>query len=354
MFGDLSVFRGVEGVSLARKTVDQLGAKEIPTSPANYEIWTAHLTGALPDLSREIEARLAQGERFTDEVNEALYDQFFANTRMSVGMLETSETIAKELAEVVCSLRDAGDHTGSYANELQTAAARFDGGLDPAVFRAIVGQLAATTREVAAHNRQLADQMQAASRQVDELKTALAGVKVEALTDGLTGLANRKMFDETLRRRLLESASENTGLCLLMFDIDHFKRVNDTWGHPIGDQVIRYIAAVLKLHAQGDTLAARYGGEEFALIAPRTTLETAQALANGISQTIKSKRLTRKSTGEIIGAITISVGIARYHASERPGDLISRADACLYAAKSAGRDCIISDAHLHRLNAAVA
>jgi diguanylate cyclase len=352
MFGDLSVFRGAGGVALASKTISRLGAAQIPTSPANYEVWATHLTGALPDLSREIEARLARNEPFSDEVNEELYDRFFANTRMSVGMLETSETIAKELADVVCSLRDAGDHTGTYADELQTAATRFDGGLDPASFRAIVGQLAATTREVAAHNRQLADQMQAASRQVEELKTALAGVKVEALTDALTGLANRKMFDETLRRRLLESSTENTGLCLLMFDIDHFKRVNDTWGHPIGDQVIRYIAAVLKLHAQGDMLAARYGGEEFALIAPRTTLESAQALASNISQTIKSKRLTRKSTGELIGAMTISIGIASARASEGPGALISRADAYLYAAKDAGRDCIITDSHIDRRSAA--
>ena len=90
-------------------------------------------------------------------------------------MLETSETIAREMADVVCSLRDAGDHTGSYAKELQTAANRFDGELDPGVFRTIVAQLAATTREVAAHNRQLADQMQASSRQVEELQIALPG-----------------------------------------------------------------------------------------------------------------------------------------------------------------------------------
>ena len=352
MSSDLSLFRGASGLTLARETVDRLGAQEIPTSPANYEVWTTYLTGAQPDLSREIEARLARGDRFTDEVNEALYEQFFANTRVSVQMLETSETIARELADVVCSLRDAGDHTGAYANQLQTAANRFDGELDPGAFRTIVEQLAATTREVAAHNRQLAEQMQASSRQVEELQVALAGVKIEALTDGLTGLANRKMFDETLRRRLLESAADKTGRCLLMLDIDHFKRVNDSWGHPIGDQVIRYIAGVLRVHSQNDIMAARYGGEEFAMVAPRTSLEDAQKLAASVSQAIKSKRLTRKSTGDLIGAITISVGIAHHRTLENASALISRADACLYAAKRAGRDCIITDADMNRLSAA--
>ena len=352
MLSDLSHFRGAAGLALARQTVERLSAQEVPTSPTNYEIWTAHLSGVQPDLSHEIESRLARGEPFTDEVNEALHERFFANTRMSVQMLETSEAIARELADAVCSLRGAGDQAGSYASELQMAANRFDGGIDPAAFRTVVEQLAATTREVAAHNRQLAEQMQASSRQVEELQTALAGVKVEALTDGLTGLANRKMFDETLRRRLLESAADKTGLCLLMFDIDHFKRVNDTWGHPIGDQVIRYIAAVLRLHARGDMLAARYGGEEFAMVVPRTSLEDAQKLAASISQTIKSKRLSRKSTGELIGAITISVGIAHYRTLESAGALISRADACLYAAKRAGRDRVITDVNTDRLSAA--
>jgi diguanylate cyclase len=137
-----------------------------------------------------------------------------------------------------------------------------------------------------------------------------------------------------------------------MLDIDHFKRVNDTWGHPIGDQVIRYIAGVLRLHCRNDIVAARYGGEEFAMVAPRTSLEDAQELAASISQTIKSKRLTRKSTGDLIGSITISIGIARQRALESASDLISRADACLYAAKRAGRDRIMTDVEMNRLSAA--
>ena len=170
---------------------------------------------------------------------------------------------------------------------------------DPATFRELVTRLAAMTRKIATYNHGLEQRMEESSRQVETLQTSLQNIRVEALTDGLTGLANRKHFDETLRARLTEEEMDGSGLCLLLCDIDHFKRVNDTWGHQIGDQVIRYVASVLKAQAGGDFLAARYGGEEFALIMPRIEIAAAREVAENIRETIKAKTLSRKSTGEI-------------------------------------------------------
>jgi diguanylate cyclase len=352
MISDLSLFRGASGVERAREIIERMGAQQIPTSPANYEIWTTHVAGVKPDLSREIETRLERGEPFTDETNEALFERFFANTRLSIQMLETSETIARELDETVSSLRGAGGQAGSYAKVLQEAANRFDGGVDSAEFRAIVQHLAVTTHEMVESNLKLAEQIESQSRQVEELQTALQSVKVEALTDGLTGLANRRMFDETLRRRMIDAEADKSDLCLLIFDIDHFKRINDAWGHALGDQVLRYIASVLRAHAQGDVLAARFGGEEFALIMPRTNLALADALAARVSKAVKSKRLSLKSTGDVIGEVAVSIGVARFREPEHLTDLVVRAEACMLAAKHAGRDRIVVDRDLDRQNAA--
>src|SRR5262249_9221961 len=199
------------------------------------------------------------------------------------------------LDDTVASLRGAGGQAGSYANVLQTAAARFEGGVDSAEFRSLVQHLAVTTHEMMENNLKLAEQIEATSRQVEELQTALQSVKVEPLSDGLTGLATRRMFDDTLARRLADAVADKSDLCVLMFDIDHFRRLNDAWGHPLGDQVLRYIASVLRAHAQGDVLAARYGGEEFAMIMPRTNLYLAEALAARVAKAVKSKRLSLKS-----------------------------------------------------------
>jgi diguanylate cyclase len=344
----LSLFRGAPGVERAREIIERMGQQQVPTSPANYEIWTTHIAGVKPDLSREIEARLQRGEAFTDETNEELFERFFANTRLSIQMLETSETIARELDDTVSSLRGAGTQAGSYAGILQEAANRFEGGVDSDEFRAIVQHLAVSTHGMVESNLKLAEQIEAQSRQVEELQTALQSVKVEALTDGLTGLANRRMFDETLHRRLQDAAAATSELCLLLIDIDHFRRINENWGHPLGDQVLRYIASVLRAHAQGDVLAARFGGEEFAVIMPRSNVNLAEALAARVSRAVKSKRLSLKSTGDVIGEVTVSVGIARFEHFEEPSDLVARAVDCLAAAKSAGRDRIVTDLQLDR------
>lgn len=267
-------------------------------------------------------------------------------------MLETSETIARELDDTVSNLRGAGGQAGSYAKVLQDAARRFEGGVDSVEFRTVVEHLAVTTHEMIENNLKLAEQIEATSRQVQELQTALESVKVEALTDGLTGLANRRMFEDTLRRRLTDAGADKSDLCLVMFDIDHFRRLNETWGHALGDQVLRYIAGVLRAHAQGDVLAARYGGEEFAMIMPRTNMYLAEALGARVSKAVKSKRLSLKSTGDVIGEVTLSVGVARFRELEEPGELIARAAACVRAAKSEGRDRIVTDAQLGRQNAA--
>src|SRR5690606_12534757 len=173
---------------------------------------------------------------------------------------------------------------GAYSNALDTAASQFEQGIDPKTFRAVVTQLAVASRDMAARNKELAEQMAASSRQVDTLQAALQSVKVEALTDSLTGLANRKQFDAALRRRIEEANSGGSQLCLMMCDIDHFKRVNDTWGHLVGDQVIRFIANQMQQMAQGDCLCARYGGEEFTVIMPRKTLREASTFGEAFNR----------------------------------------------------------------------
>lgn len=352
MADELARFRGDTGLSLARATVDELAARAVPTSPSNYEIWVAYTTGGHPDLSREINLRLLRGEPFTDEFNNDLFERYFAKTRLSAQMVEASAGIARELEGVVSSLRGAGAQAGSYAGELESASQRMDTGLAPSDFRAIVARLAATTREMAAHNRELEQKMEVSSRQMETLQTTLQNVRIESLTDGLTGLANRKHFDETLNARLAEDQVDHAGLCLLLCDIDHFKRVNDTWGHQIGDQVIRYVATVLSAQVEGDFLATRYGGEEFALIMPRTKLAAAAEIAERIRTTIKAKTLSRKSTGEILGRVTISLGIARSSPDDDASTLIGRADACLYQSKRTGRDRVTADASVRPASAA--
>ena len=137
----------------------------------------------------------------------------------------------------------------------------------------------------------------------------------------------------------MQSAQEqNLSTCLLLADIDHFKKFNDTHGHLVGDKVLRFVASTMKHCIKGKDTAARFGGEEFAVILPNTDLAGAQSAAEQIRSEISSGTLINKSRGESYGSITISIGIAKLNMNDHPNDLIQRADQSLYLAKSRGRN----------------
>ena len=334
-------FHGADGAELARQVLGSLEAHAIAPSPRNYELWAAYCLDVLPDLTREIAALQDRQAAFTELALEELFERHLA-TRLSETLAEASDGIARQLTEALTSLRGAAESAGDYRTQLQSASGQMEAGLDAASLRAIVDRLNAATQTMLARNQALEQRMEASARDVDGLQTMLQAARHEALTDGLTGLANRKHFDEELSRQMRNAAAGNQPLALILCDIDYFKRVNDTWGHGIGDSVIRLVASVLKRTAASEALAARYGGEEFALLLPGASLRDAHQLAETIRQTLKAQKPKRKSTGESLGAITLSFGVAEWRRDETAATLIERADACLYASKRTGRDRVTS------------
>jgi diguanylate cyclase len=154
------------------------------------------------------------------------------------------------------------------------------------------------------------------------------------------------------------AAREETGeaVTLLLCDIDLFKKFNDSWGHQTGDQVLRLVASCLSENVKGRDTAARYGGEEFAVLLRGTGVEAATRVAEQIRQTVETKKLVKKSTGDVLGTITISIGVAEFGAGETVEAVIRRADACLYGAKQNGRNLVINqnDARIATLESTAA
>lgn len=202
----------------------------------------------------------------------------------------------------------------------------------------LVESLVAATARMQRRSQALEDKLQATSNEVTQLRSHLERVREEAMTDALTGIANRKRFDEALRRARRAADNTHKPLSLVLCDIDFFKRFNDTWGHQTGDQIIRFVAGCLTRHAQEHHIVARYGGEEFGIVMPETDLETAKAISEKIRKTVESKKLLRKSTNEDLGNITVSLGIAGYREGESIEELIERSDANLYKSKTNGRN----------------
>jgi two-component system, chemotaxis family, response regulator WspR len=199
---------------------------------------------------------------------------------------------------------------------------------------------------VQAHSRLylLQQQRDEAYNKLEQLKVELEQRNVElarlSTVDGLTGIANRRCFDSTLDREWRRALREKSELSLILTDIDFFKRYNDAYGHPAGDECLRQVARCLAEAVRRPTdLAARYGGEEFALLLPATSLTGATTLAEAVRARVAALALEHRAS-DIASHVTLSLGIAsvRPEQGHQQSELVSRADQALYAAKHGGRN----------------
>jgi diguanylate cyclase (GGDEF)-like protein len=189
-----------------------------------------------------------------------------------------------------------------------------------------------------AQRERLAEQTRDLRERLSKLQVELADARREGGTDALTQVANRRTFDTTIDRQIQYSAILARPLSLILVDIDHFKSVNDRYGHPAGDKVLREVANVLvRQFPRRSDLVARYGGEEFACVLPETALEDARMLADRMRVAIRGKTI---DLGETKLTVTISAGVASLAEGDATAELIERADKALYAAKHGGRDCV--------------
>lgn len=176
-------------------------------------------------------------------------------------------------------------------------------------------------------------------------------VEVDALSrdshqDALTGIANRRAFDDGLRRLLRQADSGAADLCLLLVDVDEFSRCNETYGQQVGDQVLRFLAQEMDQCVKGRDLLARYEGETFAVLLPSTSYNGALMLAESIRAIIEAQ-VVQTDTGLEIEDLTISLGVAEYRGGESGVDFVARAAACLGQSKSQGRNRVTGERDLH-------
>ncbi|MFC3069911.1 GGDEF domain-containing protein [Phenylobacterium soli] len=329
--------RAPPAYDLARKAIAAMEAHKVWPTALNFELWVHYVAAKGSALAVEIDHMLEAGEPFTDSVGETLAAKFLPKQKLSGELLDAGDALSKELDSVHRAIESARESSEAYGQELANASESL-AGEDTGKIKAMVESLTQATQRVRQENQTLESQLADTTAEVSKLREHLEQVRREAMTDGLTSLANRKAFDEALERACAEADQAGGGLCLAVLDIDHFKAFNDTWGHQTGDQVLRYVASVIGRSGAAPRTAARYGGEEFALIFPGETARTALAVLEEIRAEVASRVLKRRSTNEDLGAVTLSAGLAERRPGEPPASLVERADAALYASKRGGRN----------------
>jgi diguanylate cyclase len=330
-------------MSFAQIALGQIKALRQPASPRNYEVWYTYATGYNPSLNQMVNEMLARNGSLSEEDVSHVYESYIASTRLSDRIDRVGDKFKGEIEQVMAMIDAAAGSASSYSVSLADMSDKLGNTADRDGVRAIVESLVQTAKEMEQTNQTLEERLTASKQEINQLQENLEAVRTESLTDPLTSLSNRKCFDNMLEKAMAEAVITGEPLSLVMTDIDHFKTFNDTYGHLTGDQVLRLVAMSLKHNVKGKDIAARYGGEEFAVVLPNTVLRSAITVADHIRRAVMSKELMKRSTGEHLGRVTVSLGVAALRAGDTVQSLIERADACLYAAKRSGRNRVICE-----------
>jgi diguanylate cyclase len=330
-------------MAFAEVALGQIRSLRQTAIPRNYEIWYIYATGYNAPLNKIINETLARHGKLSEADLEQIYETYLSHLKATDRIDKVGARVIGEIDDVMNLLTGALGMSASYDQSLSGASERLSSARDREQVKAIVETLVKSTREMRETNKALEERLTLSKNEISNLQQSLEAIRAESLTDPLTGIGNRKYFDRMIEMAVQSALANNEPLSLLMFDIDHFKSFNDSYGHLTGDQVLRLVGTSLKQSIKGQDITARYGGEEFAVVLPNTALRQALTVADHIRRAVMAKELKKKSTGEILGRVTISVGVSMLKPGDDTDDLIERADSCLYAAKRNGRNRVVCE-----------
>ncbi|MFO1155106.1 MAG: GGDEF domain-containing protein [Rhodospirillales bacterium] len=328
--------------TFASAALQRMREMAIAPHPNNYAVWYSYCSGEVPDLNAVLDALVCDRQEFTDERNQTLFRRFFATAVDVLPVHLIAEKVEAELTAVLGALETTVAVHAKYGESLEQVGKFAEGITQPLALRRLLTAIIDKTRAVARQSCELEGQLRQSCQEVGSLREQLESAKREAMTDALTGLANRKMLDFVLREATMEAMETGDPLSLLLLDIDHFKQFNDSYGHIIGDHVLKLLAVTLRDSIKGQDTAARYGGEEFAVILPRTNATDACKLAENIRQRIANKAVINRKTGGTLGRVCVSVGVGQMRMGESIRHFVERTDKALYTAKRTGRNRVIA------------
>jgi diguanylate cyclase len=330
--------------AFAEIALGQIRALGQPASPRNFEIWYHYATGYNQPLNQSINETLAKKGALSETDLEQVHETYISESRVGERLNSVGSRVLDEIKQVMATIDAAAGSATTYSERLNIASEKLAQASDGDALRTVIEHLVQGAKEMEGNNKKLEARLASSRQEIQQLQQNLETVRTESLTDPLTTLSNRKFFDQALANHIAEAKEKNEPLSLLMADIDHFKSFNDKYGHLTGDQVLRLVALSVKQNVKGRDIAARYGGEEFVIALPSTALQSAITVADHIRRAVMTKELMKRSSGERLGRVTISIGAAVLRPSDTSQLLIERADKCLYAAKRHGRNRVICEA----------
>lgn len=325
-----------ESGEILRMALQKMAAQPAAFTPPNYTVWYECLAGINPGLNEAVNANLALGRPLGDDDIDKLYLRFISSRGLDAERV-LRDDIQKLLIDLAGFTAETDRQALDFGNSLQAYGDSLKQNLSAASLEDLINRIAKDTGKMRGSVQRLQTELAASKQLVEKLHRELESARSEALIDPLTGILNRRGL-ESKAQQLFGCDAAAKGLSLLMLDIDHFKAINDTYGHLFGDKVLRIVADTIKASIKGQDTAVRLGGEEFVVVLPGTPAAGAHAVAEQIRRSIEHGKIRRLDAQEPVGGITLSVGVASHADGGSLTELLDQADKALYASKKNGRN----------------
>ncbi|MCF3642774.1 GGDEF domain-containing protein [Rhizobium sp. TRM95111] len=308
--------------------------------PRNYELFYEAYIGSNPKLTREL---AALGSKATQEELDAIGSRYFGHHHRAEVIDGAHSRIVLQLDGILRLLRQEQNSLESYNTLLGETFARISSKNTASVdlLKNAIGVITEATDDTLTQGKERVEDVVQTSMEMDVVRRELDEYKRIASTDSLTQLSNRRAFDNRLAA-VYDNALTRNATALVLADIDHFKKINDTYGHPVGDKILATVGNLVRTIVRKDIFLARTGGEEFAMIIEGNTEEEAMLIAERVRSALESTPFKNSKTGVNYGPVTISLGICMASEAEGPGELYSKADIALYCAKNGGRNRVMA------------
>lgn len=330
-----AVAQKAQAADVAGQIILAMRSMNVSPIPRNYQLFYEAYIGTNPALSREL--TLLGTKPLQEELDELA--STFIGTGQALVMEKAHGKLVEELDALLNLLRREQTSLESYNRLLDETATTINAksNFSTDLLRNAITLLSKATGETIAQGEKTVEGVVQRSHEVDQVRKELDEYKRIANTDSLTRLSNRRAFDEKLAA-IYDASMQLPVTALVLVDIDHFKKFNDSFGHPVGDKILASVAAVLRSSVRKDVFVARTGGEEFALVIEGNTTEEVMEICERMRRALETRPFRNSRTGMDYGPITISIGVAMAAQADDAGDLYVKSDTALYCAKNAGRN----------------
>ncbi len=316
---------------------------QVPPTPSNYEFWFHYVTKSDPYFVAAIDELRFKNQPIHAQTISKLRLKFFGISDIDKidNIVDKTSIEIEKLSGIV---ENAGGEARTFQSALQDGQDILLRAIKPHEHSTLLDHITSATAAMSERTRKLEAQLAMSSQEITALRNDLDKARTESRTDLLTGLPNRKAFLAYIESQAARSVADKYPISVLFCDIDHFKNFNDTWGHRMGDEVLRLVGQSLEQLVGGLGYPSRFGGEEFVICLPHKDITAASDIAEQIRDYVATKSLKSRQSSKSIGRITLSVGVAQLRWTDSVDTLIERADKALYQAKEHGRNMVCIEA----------